>query len=53
MMMRRVIPMYKPHGKLCFFMQEDLDAFLTSVRIASQAEIDAKAAKYLYNHNKI
>ncbi len=39
LMMRRVIPMYKPTGKLCFFKKEDLDAFLTGVRISSQEEI--------------
>ena len=36
MMMRRVIPMYKPSGKLCFFDPDDLDAYLTSIRISSQ-----------------
>ena len=33
LMMRRVIPMYKPCGKLCFFKKEDLDAFLTSQQV--------------------
>ena len=31
MMMRRVIPMYKPSGKLCFFDPDDLDAYLTTL----------------------
>lgn len=47
LMMRRVIPMYKPCGKLCFFKREDLDAFLTGVRISSQGEIDEEASRYL------
>lgn len=47
MMMRRVIPMFKPGGKVCFFDQADLDAYMQSVRISSQAEIDEAAAKYL------
>lgn len=49
MMMKRVIPMYKPSGKLCFFDPDDLDAYLTSVRISSQSEIDSEAARYLAN----
>ena len=47
MMMRRVIPMYKPSGKLCFFDPDDLDAYLTSIRISSQSEIDSEAERYL------
>ena len=47
MMMRRVIPYYKPGGKLCFFSREDLDAWLTSVRIKSQSEIESEAARYI------
>lgn len=49
MMMRRVIPMYKPNGKLCFFNPDDLDAYMNRIRIASQDEIDAEAARYLSN----
>ena len=47
MMMRRVIPYYKPGGKLCFFSREDLDAWLTSIRIKSQSEIESEAARYI------
>ncbi|MCC8038047.1 MAG: helix-turn-helix domain-containing protein [Bacteroidales bacterium] len=47
MMMRRVIPMYKPGGKLCFFDPKDLDDYLASSRVPSQAENDETAAKYL------
>lgn len=52
MMMRRVIPMYKPSGKLCFFDPDDLDAYLKSVRISSQSEIDSEAERYLANNRK-
>ena len=45
MMMRRVIPYYKPGGKLCFFSHEDLDAWLTSIRIKSQSEIESETAR--------
>ena len=47
MMMRRAIPYYKPGGKLCFFSRDDLDAWLTSIRIKSQKEIESEAARYI------
>ena len=47
MMMRRTIPYYKPGGKLCFFAKDDLDAWLTSIRIKSQSEIESEAARYI------
>lgn len=47
LMMRRVIPYYKPGGKLCFFSKEDLDTWLKAVRIKPQDEIDSEAARYL------
>ena len=50
LMMRRAIPYYKPNGKLCFFSKADLDAWLTNIRVRSQAEIDGDAAQYLVNH---
>lgn len=49
LMMRRVIPYFKPNGKICFFDKDDLDQWLTNVRVASQAEIDAQAAQYITN----
>ena len=50
LMMRRVIPMYKPGGKVCFFDPDDLDAYLTSIRISSQTEIENEADNYLANN---
>lgn len=50
LMMKRIIPMYKPGGKVCFFNPDDLDAYLTSIRISSQTEIENEAANYLANH---
>ncbi|MBS5527395.1 MAG: helix-turn-helix domain-containing protein [Prevotella sp.] len=49
MTMRRAIPYYKPGGKIIFFSKEDLDQWLTSVRVSSQNEIEAQAMKYLTN----
>lgn len=51
LMMRRVIPMFKPGGKICFFDPADLDAYMQGVRVSSQAEIDEAAQKYLVNRN--
>ncbi len=45
--MRRTLSMYKLTGKLCFFKKENLDAFLTGVRISSQEEIAEEASRYL------
>lgn len=50
LMMRRVIPMYKPGGKVCFFDPDDLDAYLTSIRISSQTEIEDETTNYLANN---
>ncbi|MCH5236062.1 MAG: excisionase family DNA-binding protein [Muribaculaceae bacterium] len=50
LMMRRVIPMYKPGGKVCFFDPDDLNAYLTSIRISSQTEIEDEATNYLANN---
>ena len=52
LMMRRVIPYYKPGGKLCFFAKEDLDAWLKRVRVKSQDEIDSETSRYLANREK-
>ena len=48
LMMRRVIPMYKPCGKLCFFKKEDLDAFLT--RRKPTAILQAGSKQPFYSH---
>ena len=52
LMMRRVIPYYKPNGKLCFFDKAELEAWLKNVRIASQAELDQQAQAYIVNRAK-
>lgn len=50
LMMKKVIPYYKPSGKQCFFEQADLDAFLHGVRIASEDEVNVTATEYIVNH---
>lgn len=51
MMMRRTIPYFKPGGKLCFFAKDDLDAWLTRVRVKSQTELESEAAKHMVNRD--
>jgi hypothetical protein len=52
LMMRRVIPYYKPNGKLCFFDKSELEAWMKNIRVASQAELDREAQKYIVNRAK-
>lgn len=52
LMMRRVIPYYKPNGKLCFFDKAELEAWQKNIRIASQAELDQQAQAYIVGRGK-
>ena len=52
LMMRRVIPYYKPNGKLCFFDKADLEAWMRNVRVASHTEIDQQAQAYIVGRTK-
>ena len=52
LMMRRVIPYYKPNGKLCFFDKAELEAWQKNIRIASQTELDQQAQAYIVGHRK-
>lgn len=51
LMMRRVIPYYKPGGKLCYFDREDLDKWLRSVRVASDEEIESQVQAYILKNS--
>lgn len=51
LMMRRVIPYYKPGGKLCYFDREDLDKWLRSVRVASDEEIESQTQAYILKNS--
>lgn len=52
LMMRRVIPYYKPNGKLCFFDKAELEAWQKNIRIASQTELDQQAQAYIVGRGK-
>ena len=47
--MTRKIPHYKPTGKICYFDRKELEEFLQSNRIATDAEISSKAQSYCMN----
>ncbi len=51
LMMHRVIPYYKPGGKLCYFDPEDLDKWQRSVRVATDEEIDSQAQAYILKNS--
>lgn len=51
LMMKRVIPFYKPNGKLCFFDKNDLDKWLMRVRVPSQEEIDRQVKEIIAQRN--
>ena len=44
--MTRKIPHYKPMGKVCYFDRRELEEYLHSNRVATDAEISSKAKSY-------
>jgi len=44
---QKIVPHYKPTGKLIFFDSVELDIFLLSVRVKPQSEIEADASTYV------
>ncbi len=44
--MRRLIPHFKPLGKICYYNRREIEQFLQSNRIATQDEISEKAMTY-------
>ena len=41
--MKRVIPHYKPNGKLCYFERAELEKWMMSNRVATDQELETKA----------
>lgn len=41
--MNRVIPHYKPNGKLCYFEREELEEWMLSNRVSTEQELETKA----------
>lgn len=44
---QKVIPHYKPNGKLIFFEREELEKWLLGVRVTPQTEIEEAAQTYV------
>lgn len=44
--MERVIPHYKPNGKMCYFNRLELESWLQSNRVATVDEISQQAQSY-------
>ena len=49
---KKLIPYYKPTGKLCYFKKSDLDAWLMNGRVSTQDEIEQRAQSYCSRNRK-
>lgn len=47
----RVIPYYKPTGRISYFNRADLDAWMTSTRVSTVTELNTMAEAHLSNLN--
>lgn len=48
LMSQRTVPYYKPNGKSCFFDRAELEAWLLTHRVSTNAELDSKARMYAF-----
>lgn len=44
--MQKIIPYYKPMGKICYFNRQELETWLQRNRVSTADEINDKAAVY-------
>ena len=44
---QKIVPHYKPNGKLIFFELDELERWLMSVRVKPQCEIEEEASTYV------
>ena len=44
---QKLIPHYKPNGKMIFFDREEVENYLLSIRIKPQSEIEVEANTYI------
>jgi excisionase family DNA binding protein len=44
---QKIVPHYKPNGKMIFFDREELETYLLSVRVKTQTEIEEEASTYV------
>lgn len=50
--MRREIPHYKPRGKICYFNRQEVEQWLQSNRVATDAELNNQANNYCMKGGK-
>jgi len=43
---RKEIPHYKPNGKMCYFNRKELEQWLQSNRVSTDAELSQQALRY-------
>lgn len=43
--MERTIPHYKPNGKMCYFNRKEIEDWMQSCRVATDAELEQQAQK--------
>ena len=48
----RVIPHYKPNNKLIYFKRAEVEEWLLSNPIATNADLEQEAVNYCYSNNK-
>lgn len=46
LMMRKLIPYSRPNGKVCYFDRKELETWLMSNRVATENELNDRAADY-------
>lgn len=46
LMSQRIVPYYKPNGKSCFFDRAELENWMLSNRVTTNAELDSEARSY-------
>lgn len=49
----RMIPYYKPNGKLCYYSKSDLDEFMLRGKVKSFAQMDDDAIKHIADRYKL
>lgn len=43
--MARAIPHYKPNGKMCYFNRKEIEAWMQSVKVQTDAELEQQAQR--------
>ena len=49
---QKIVPHYKPNGKMIFFDLEEIENYLLSVRVKPQREIEEEADKHVAVKNR-